>query len=132
MSLLGYLQSRKLGSLVDELRVGGISYEKLAPIEEIAVELDANLTALDADVRLRLQLIGRIKDLMRSVFDINDETKRLLSPSILVYDSQIKRLKTSMGTSESTVNRFPRYFGHWSATSLLGVRCSGFNSKHPT
>ena len=44
---------------------------------------------MDADVRLRLQLIGRIKDLMRGVFDTNEETQRLLGPTLLVYDSQI-------------------------------------------
>ena len=63
------------------MRDSGISYERLGPIEEKAVQLDANLTALDGDVRQRLQLIGRIKDLMRGVFDTNDETQRLLSPN---------------------------------------------------
>jgi signal transduction histidine kinase/HAMP domain-containing protein len=85
-------KSTKLHSLLNELRDGGIGSERLGPIEEKAVQLDANLTALDADVRLRLQLIGRIKDLMRGVFDTNDETQRLLSPTLLVYDSQIGRL----------------------------------------
>jgi signal transduction histidine kinase len=84
--------SAKLRSLLDDMRDGGISSEQLAPIEGNAVELDANLTALDADVRLRLQLIGRMKDLMRGVFDTNDETRRLLAPTLLVYDSQLDRL----------------------------------------
>ena len=74
------------------MRDGGISAERLAPIEGNAVQLDANLTALDADVRLRLQLIGRIKDLMQGVFDTNEETQRLLAPTLLVYDSQIDHL----------------------------------------
>jgi signal transduction histidine kinase len=85
-------QSAKLRSFLNELRDGGISQEQLAPIEGNAVQLDANLTALDADVRLRLQLIGRIKDLMQGVFDINDETRRLLGPTLLVYDSQLDHL----------------------------------------
>ena len=85
-------QSAKLQSLLTELRDGGISSERLAPIEGYAVQLDANLTALDADVRLRLQLIGRTKDLMRGVFDTNNETQRLLGPTLLVYDSQLDHL----------------------------------------
>ena len=89
-------KSAKLHSLLNELRNGGIGDERLTPIEERAVQLDANLTALDGDVRLRLQLIGRIKDLMRGVFDTNEETQRLLSPSLLVYDSQIGRLVALM------------------------------------
>ena len=74
------------------MRDGGISQEQLAPIEGNAVQLDANLTALDADVRLRLQLIGRIKDLMQRVFNTNEETQRLLGPTLLVYDSQLDHL----------------------------------------
>ena len=85
-------QSAKLRSFLNELRDGGISQEQLAPIEGNAVQLDANLTALDADVRLRLQLIGRIKDLMQGVFDTNEETRRLLGPTLLVYDSQLDHL----------------------------------------
>jgi hypothetical protein len=85
-------QSAQLHSLLTELRDGGISQDQLAPIESNAVELDANLTALDADVRLRLQLIGRIKDLMQGVFDTNEETRRLLGPTLLVYDSQLDHL----------------------------------------
>jgi PAS domain S-box-containing protein len=85
-------QSARLRSFLDELRDGGISPETLAPIEGKAVQLGANLTALDADVRLRLQLIGRIKDLMQGVFDTNDETRRLLGPTLLVYDSQLDHL----------------------------------------
>ena len=45
-------QSAELRSLLGELRDGGINREQLAPIEGNAVQLDANLTALDADVRL--------------------------------------------------------------------------------
>ncbi len=89
-------ESSKLQSYLSELRDGGIGYERLAPIEENAVQLDGNLTALDADVRLRLQLIGRIKDLMGGVFGITEETQRLLSPTLLVYDSQITRLVSLM------------------------------------
>jgi C4-dicarboxylate-specific signal transduction histidine kinase len=85
-------QSAKLRSFLTELREGGINQEQLAPIEGNAVELDANLTALDADVRLRLQLIGRIKDLMQRVFNTNEETRRLLGPTLLVYDSQLDHL----------------------------------------
>jgi PAS domain S-box-containing protein len=94
-------QSAKLQSLLTKLRDGGISQEQLGPIEGNAVQLDANLTALDADVRLRLQLIGRIKDLMQGVFDTNDETRRLLGPTLLVYDSQLDHLaKLLTGTTE--------------------------------
>jgi signal transduction histidine kinase len=85
-------QSAKLRSLLIELHDGGISAERLAPIEGNAVQLEANLTALDADVRLRLQLIGRIKELMQGVFDANEETRRLLGPTLLVYDSQLDHL----------------------------------------
>jgi PAS domain S-box-containing protein len=94
-------QSAKLQSLLTKLHDGGISQEQLGPIEGNAVQLDANLTALDADVRLRLQLIGRIKDLMQGVFDTNDETRRLLGPTLLVYDSQLDHLaKLLTGTTE--------------------------------
>ena len=92
-------KTAKLRSLLRDLRNGGITDERLAPIEQHATQLEANLTALDADVRQRLQLIGRIKDLMRGVFDTNDETQRLLSPTLLVYDSQISRLVSLLGTA---------------------------------
>jgi PAS domain S-box-containing protein len=95
-------QSAKLRTFLTELRDGGISQEQLAPIEGNAVQLDANLTALDADVRLRLHLIGRIKDLMQGVFDTNDDTRRLLEPTLLVYDSQLDhlaKLLTGLGQS---------------------------------
>jgi PAS domain S-box-containing protein len=85
-------ETNRLHSLLTALRDGGISYDQLAPIEETAVLLDSNLTALDGDVRLRLQLIGQIKDLMRGVFDTGDDIRRLLSPTLLVYDSQVARL----------------------------------------
>jgi PAS domain S-box-containing protein len=85
-------QTAKLRSFLNELHDGGISQEQLAPIEGNAVQLNANLTALDADVRLRLQLIGRIKDLTQGVFDTNEETRRLLGPTLLVYDSQLDSL----------------------------------------
>ena len=64
-------QSAKLQSFLAELHDGGISQERLAPIEGNAVQLDANLTALDADVRLRLQLSARTKALMQGVFNTN-------------------------------------------------------------
>ena len=114
-------QSRKLRSFLDILRDGGISYETLAPIQEIAVQLDANLVALDADVRLRLQLIGRIKDLMRGVFDTNQATQRLLSPTLLVYDSQITRLVSSMNSGNSTNERSSTVLGPL-VDGLLAVR----------
>ncbi len=96
-------QSAQLRSFLDELRDGGIGQEQLAPIEGNAVQLDANLTALDADVRLRLQLIGRIKDLMQRVFDTNDETRRLMGPTLLVYDSQLDHLaKLLTGAEQAT------------------------------
>src|SRR5262249_13798588 len=85
-------QSAKLRSFLAELRDGGIGQEQLASIEGNAVRLDANLTALEADVRLRLPLIGRIKDAMQRVFETNDETQRLLAPTLLVYDGQLDRL----------------------------------------
>jgi signal transduction histidine kinase len=91
-------ETDKLQSFLNQLRDGGISRHRLAPIESSAVQLDANLTALDADVRLRLQLIDRSRELMRSVFDTHDETRRLLAPTLLVYDSQIARLAPLVGT----------------------------------
>jgi signal transduction histidine kinase len=94
-------QSAKLRSFLTELHDGGISPEQLTPIEGNAVRLGANLTALDADVRLRLQLIGRIKDLTQRVFDTNEETQRLLGPTLLVYDSQLDHLaKLLTGTGQ--------------------------------
>jgi len=93
-------ESKRLQSNLDELRDSGIPYEKLAPIEQSAVQLDANLTALDSDVRLRLQLSGRIRDLMSGVFGTTEETQRLLAPTLLVYDSQISRLVSLMSAGD--------------------------------
>jgi hypothetical protein len=93
-------QSAKLRSFLTELRDGGISQEQLAPIEGNAALLDANLTALDADVRLRLPLIGRIKDATRAVFDTNEETQRLLAPTLLVHDSQLDHLAKLAGAGQ--------------------------------
>jgi signal transduction histidine kinase len=97
-------ESAKLRSFLNELHDGGISAERLALIEGNAVQLDANLTALDADVRLRLQLIGRTKDLMQGVFDTNQETQRLLGPTLLVHDSQIEHLAKLLNTPGSTTD----------------------------
>jgi C4-dicarboxylate-specific signal transduction histidine kinase len=91
-------EASKLQSFLSELRDGRIDDRTLAPIEGNAVQLAANLTALDADVRLRLQLNRRTKDLMHSVFNTDDETQRLLSPTLLVYDSQIGRLASLIGS----------------------------------
>jgi PAS domain S-box-containing protein len=85
-------QSDKLRSLLGELHAGGIGQKRLAPIEGYAARLDANLEGLDSDVRQRLQLIGLTKDLLRGVFDTNEETQRLLEPTLLVYGSEISRL----------------------------------------
>jgi serine phosphatase RsbU (regulator of sigma subunit) len=93
-------KSTQLRSLLNGLRDGGISYDRLEPIEQEAVQLDANLAALDADVRLRLQVIAQIKNLMRGVFDTNEETQSLLSPTLLVYDSQISRLVSLMNAGQ--------------------------------
>src|SRR5438477_584490 len=82
-------ESGKLRSLLTALHDGGISQEKLASIESNAILLEANLTSLDADVRLRLQLIGQIKDLMRGVFDNNEQMQRLLASTLREYDAQI-------------------------------------------
>ena len=82
-------ESGKLRSLLTALHDGGISQEKLASIESNAILLEANLTALDADVRLRLQLIGQIKDFMRGVFDNNEQMQRLLASTLREYDAQI-------------------------------------------
>src|SRR4029079_2299318 len=85
-------QSAELRSFLTELHEGGISQEQLAPIEGYAVQLEANLTALDADVRLRLNLIGRIRGLRQELFQTNEETRQLLGPTFLVYDSQLDHL----------------------------------------
>src|SRR5436305_3873971 len=85
-------KTAKLHLLLNDLRDGGITAGRLSPIEKFATQLDDHLTALDADVRLRLQLIGRIKDLMRGVFDTNEETKRLLGPTLLIHDSQLDQI----------------------------------------
>src|SRR5947207_15805503 len=85
-------QSSDLRSFLTELHEGGISQEQLAPIEGYAVQLEANLTALDADVRLRLNLIGRIRGLRQDLFQTNEETRQLLGPTFLVYDSQLDHL----------------------------------------
>ncbi len=97
-------ESRRLQSFLTELHDGEISQERLAPIEGNAVQLDANLTALDADVRLRLQLIGRTRDLMQGVFDTNEETQRLLGPTLLAYDSQMDRLAKLLTAAGSTTD----------------------------
>jgi len=97
-------ESGKLRSFLNELHDSGISAERLTPIEGNAVQLDANLTALDADVRLRLQLIGRTKDLMQGVFDTNQETQRLLGPTLLVRDSQIEHLAKLLTAPGSTTD----------------------------
>ena len=95
-------ESGKLQSFLNELQDGGISEERLAPIEGNAVQLDDNLRALDADVRLRLQFSGRTNDLMQGVFDTNEETQRLLGPTLLAYDSQMDRLAKLLTAAGST------------------------------
>ncbi|MBS0527044.1 MAG: PAS-domain containing protein [Proteobacteria bacterium] len=99
-------QSARLRSSLNELHEAGIGQEQLAPIEGYAVELEANLTALDADVRLRLNLIGRIRNLMQDLFRINEETRQLLGPTFLVYDSQLDHLaKLSADAGQASVLR---------------------------
>jgi hypothetical protein len=38
-----------------------------------------------------------VKDRMQGVFDTNEETRRLLGPTLLVYDSQLAQLLTGVG-----------------------------------
>ena len=51
-----------------------------------------------------LQLIGRTKDLMQGVFDTNEETQRLLGPTLLVHDSQIEHLAKLLTGPGSTTD----------------------------
>jgi len=97
-------ESGKLRSLLSALHDGGISQEKLASIEGNAVLLEANLTALDADVRLRLPLIDQIKDLMRGVFDNNEEMQRLLASTLRDYDAQIGEFTKRLAGSGSAAD----------------------------
>ena len=95
-------QSAKLRSLLSELHSGGISHQRLDPIEQHARQLDTNLVTLDSDVRQRLQLIGLTRDLVHSVFDTNEETQRLLEPTLLVHASQIARLTGILADTGAT------------------------------
>jgi signal transduction histidine kinase len=95
-------ESGKLRSFLTELHDSGISQEKLGSIEGNAVLLEANLTALDADVRLRLQLIGQIRDLMRGVFDTNEDTQRLLAPALRASGAQIEDFTKRLAGGSTT------------------------------
>jgi PAS domain S-box-containing protein len=77
---------------------GVVDAEQRADIERDADLLNAKILELDFAVRDKLQLIEQIKDTMHSVFATNEETQRLLSPTLMVFDSQIKELATVAGT----------------------------------
>lgn len=124
--------SAKLRSFLSELRDGGISQEQLASIEHYADQLDANLAALDADVRQRLQLIGRTKDLMQGVFDTNDETQRLLAPTLLVYDSQLDHLAKLLILLGNHPICAGKMSARWSRGSWPRGRCKRCSSRPPT
>jgi signal transduction histidine kinase len=93
-------ESARLQQLLTELSEGGISQQQLGPIESHAVQLNANFIALDAGVRLRLQVIELIKHSMRSAFETHEEIQRLLAPTLLIYDSQISRLGAIAGKQQ--------------------------------
>ena len=93
----------KLRNYLLELRQGGAAQEKLALIETDAEELGPNLAKLDSLVGRRLQLVGRVKDLIAGAFKTNEEIQRLLSPTLMVHQSQIDRL-TAIFDVQQVVN----------------------------
>ena len=82
----------KLRNYLLELQQGGAAHEKLALIDTDAEELEPNLAKLDSLVGRRLQIVGRVKDLIGGAFKTNEEIQRLLSPTLMVHQSQIDRL----------------------------------------
>jgi signal transduction histidine kinase len=93
--------SSRLKQLLAELSDSGLSQSQLAAIEASATQLTANYIALDAGVRQRLQVIGAIKDQMRSAFDAREEIKRLLSPTRLPHDSDIDQPSADPGDGQA-------------------------------
>jgi signal transduction histidine kinase len=73
----------------------------LLRIEPIVSSLTVNLAALEDLVARRIDTNERIKTLLRSVFQTNDEMQRLLAPWLLVMDSQIKRLVDGVRQADS-------------------------------
>ena len=90
-------ESSGLRGFLTSLRGDVVGSERLADIERDADLLDKKILELDFAVRDKLQLIGQIKDTMHGVFAANEETQRLLSPTLLVFDSRIKELATLTG-----------------------------------
>lgn len=87
----------ELRGFLSNLRAGGVEAGRLTSIEDSAQQLEINLAELDVVVGRRLQLIGRLKDLMNSAFDTNEEVQRLLSITLMVYQSQVARLAGLLG-----------------------------------
>ena len=92
-------ESQRLQGFLDSLQGGAVRTGQLADIQRDAKLLDDKIETLDLDVQEKLQLNGQMKDVTRSVFATNDETQRLLSPTLMVFDSQVQQLDTLSGST---------------------------------
>jgi signal transduction histidine kinase len=82
----------RLNGKLLELKRDRTELQPLLSIEPIVSSLRDNLAALEELVARRLDTNERIKNLLRGVFETNNETQRLLVPWQMVIDSQIARL----------------------------------------
>ena len=94
----------ELRGFLSELRQGGVAPEALSSIEVNAQQLEENLAKLDAVVDQRLQLIARIKDTMNGIFGTADDIQRLLSPTLMVYQSQAGRLAATLSVQPNVAS----------------------------
>lgn len=101
---LGAEVDRLTGKLLD-LRRGRTEVLPPMRIEPIVSSLMVNLGALENLVARRLDANEHVKMLLRSIFQTNDATQRLLAPWLMVTDSQVSQLVGGIRTSDASGER---------------------------
>jgi signal transduction histidine kinase len=98
----------RLNSELLDLKGAGTAALPVAEIEPIVSRLTVSLAKLEGLVTRRVETSGRIAILRRRVFQINDETQRLLAPWLEVTGSQIAMLAEARGAGTSGPDDRPR------------------------
>jgi len=91
----------KLQTELSRLRNGSIKFFSGVEVEALVDSLVANLAVLRELVSRRLDTSDRIRILRENVFLIGEETRRLLTPWLMVVGSQIDELVTDLVTGRN-------------------------------
>jgi hypothetical protein len=92
----------RLGDLLNDLERRGTDPTYVENGRRGAQQLRANFDGLDALIAERLDVADRKKVLLRRLGDTHRDTQRLLGPGLLVVESSLSRLRSSVGDASLT------------------------------